>query len=111
MRDKFVVAATLWAIVTGAGCKLDARIDATLALTGDPVNGASVYSNICEECHAADFNGTLKGPSLRILVPLNDDDEIVEQVIVGEGDMPAFGDDLVDQEIADVLVFLRQEIP
>jgi mono/diheme cytochrome c family protein len=94
-----------------AGCALDARIEAIQALTGDPINGESVYFNICEECHAQDLGGTNKGPSLLILVPRIDDDKILRTIIVGDGKMPAFGDDLLDQEIADALSYVRQEAP
>jgi mono/diheme cytochrome c family protein len=94
-----------------SGCALDARVEAIQALTGDPINGESVYFNICEECHAEDLGGTDKGPSLQIIVPRIDDDQILRVVIVGEEEMPAFGDDLLDQEIADVLSYVRQEAP
>ena len=94
-----------------AGCALDARVEAIQALTGDPVNGESVYFNICEECHAQDLNGTTKGPSLLILVPRIDDDKILRTIIGGNDEMPAFGDDLLDQEIADALSYVRQEAP
>lgn len=93
------------------GCALDARVEAIQALAGDPVNGESVYFNICEECHAEDLKGTDKGPSLLILVPRLDDDKILRTIIAGEDEMPAFGDDLLDQEIADVLSYVRQEAP
>ena len=94
-----------------AGCALDARIEAIQALTGDPINGESVYFNLCEECHAQDLNGTTKGPSLLILVPRIDDDLILRTIIVGNDEMPAFGDDLLDQEMADALSYVRQEAP
>ena len=98
-------------MLSAVGCKVEKRIEATLALTGDPANGESVYFNLCTECHGIDLNGTPTGPSLLILVPLNEDDEIIRQVIEGGGDMPPYGEKAVDQEIADVLSFVRQEAP
>jgi mono/diheme cytochrome c family protein len=94
-----------------ASCALDARIEAIQALSGDPINGESVYFNICEECHAQDLKGTELGPSLIILVPRLKDEKILRAVIIGKDEMPAFGDDLLDQEISDVLSYVRQEAP
>jgi mono/diheme cytochrome c family protein len=79
------------------------------ASEGDPANGKSIYASAgCGGCHtfsAAGSTGTV-GPNL-------DDSNVdfaaaVEQIKNGGGGMPAFGDRLSDQEIADVAAFVTQ---
>ena len=79
------------------------------ATEGDPANGKTIYASAgCGGCHtfaAAGSTGTV-GPNL-------DDagvelDAAVQQVKNGGGGMPAFGDRLSDQEIADVAAFVTQ---
>ena len=79
------------------------------ATEGDPANGKTVFASAgCGGCHtfsAAGSTGTV-GPNL-------DDasvefDAAVQQVKNGGGGMPAFGDRLSDQEIADVAAFVTQ---
>ncbi len=75
--------------------------------TGDAANGEQVFASAgCGGCHtfeAAGSTGSV-GPNL-------DDasltfDQVVEQVTNGGGAMPAFGDDLTEQEINDVSAFV-----
>lgn len=79
------------------------------ASEGDPANGKTLYASAgCGGCHtfaAAGSTGTV-GPSL-------DDsdmdfDAAFQQIKNGGGGMPAFGDRLSDQEIADVAAFVTQ---
>jgi mono/diheme cytochrome c family protein len=79
------------------------------ASEGDPANGKTLYASAgCGGCHtfsAAGSTGTV-GPSL-------DDsdmdfDAAFQQIENGGGGMPAFGDRLSDQEIADVAAFVTQ---
>ncbi len=80
------------------------RAGAVLTLTGDAVAGAEVFSDYCASCHAADGSGEF-GPSLQGTG--KSDEEIVDFVLNGESAMPPLGDDLTDQEIADVLAHVR----
>jgi len=81
-----------------------ATIDEVLALTGDVEAGATVYSDNCASCHAADGSGGT-GPSLIEEVPETSDEEIVDIVLFGREAMPDLG--LENQEVADVLAYLR----
>jgi mono/diheme cytochrome c family protein len=83
--------------------------DTGAATEGDAANGKKVFASAgCGGCHtfsAAGSTGTV-GPNL-------DDasvevDAAVQQVKNGGGGMPAFGDRLSDQEIADVAAFVTQ---
>ena len=77
------------------------------AMGGNAEAGAKVFASAgCGGCHtlaAANASGT-KAPNLDELQP--SEDEVAEQVRNGGGGMPAFGDKLSDQEIADVAAFV-----
>ena len=83
--------------------------DTGAATEGDANNGKKVFASAgCGGCHtfsAAGSTGTV-GPNLD---EANVDvDAAVQQVKNGGGGMPAFGDRLSDQEIADVAAFVTQ---
>ena len=75
--------------------------------TGDAANGEQVYASAgCGGCHtfeAAGSTGSV-GPNLDDAAPSFD--LVVTQVTNGGGAMPAFGDDLTEQEINDVAAFV-----
>lgn len=79
------------------------------ASEGDPANGKSIYASAgCGGCHTfspAGSTGTV-GPNLD--ESNVDFDAAVEQIRNGGSGMPAFGDRLSDQEIADVAAFVTQ---
>lgn len=75
-----------------------------LALTPDAANGATVYGSVCSSCHAADGAGDF-GPSLQGLT--DSDEELVATILNGKEAMPAYADELSDQEIADVLAHIK----
>jgi mono/diheme cytochrome c family protein len=74
---------------------------------GDPSNGAQIYASAgCGGCHAmeaAGSSGTV-GPNLDESQP--DLELVVDRVTNGQGAMPAFGDSLSEQEIADVAAYV-----
>ena len=79
------------------------------AAEGDAANGKTIYASAgCGGCHtfsAAGSTGTV-GPNLDDASI--DFDAAVQQIKNGGGGMPAFGDRLSDQEIADVAAFVTQ---
>ena len=78
-----------------------------LSLKGDATAGKSVFaSSGCGACHTlkdAGSSGTV-GPNLDGAKPSFD--KVVERVTLGKGVMPAFMDNLQDQEIADVAQYV-----
>ena len=83
--------------------------DTGAATEGDAENGKKIFASAgCGGCHtfsAAGSSGTV-GPNLDDASV--DFDAAVQQVKNGGGGMPAFGDRLSDQEIADVAAFVTQ---
>ena len=78
--------------------------------TGDAANGETVFASAgCGGCHtfeAAGSTGSI-GPNLDDSSPSFD--AVVQQVTNGGGAMPAFGDELSEQEINDVAAFVSGE--
>ena len=95
------------ALAVLVGCADQARIDDVLALEGDEASGAELYASSCASCHGDDGSGGV-GPSLIANVPDQSDDELVDTLLNGPESMPSFAD-LEDQELADILAYLRGE--
>lgn len=75
-----------------------------LDLTGDSTAGEAVYAANCSGCHGADATGGI-GPDLTEHSGNLSDEEIVLTIAEGSGNMAAVA--ISDQEIADVLAWLR----
>jgi mono/diheme cytochrome c family protein len=85
------------------------RIRAIQALTGVASSGGERFAASCARCHGDDGGGTDRAPNLHDRVPLRDDESLLRTLIQGKGGMPRWGERLGDQDLADVLAFLRQE--
>lgn len=74
--------------------------------------GAKIYKENCAECHGAKGAGTKKGiPLISGHALHHSEAEYIEQVTNGEGKkMPAFKDKLSDEEIAEVVKFVRTNL-
>ncbi len=72
--------------------------------------GANLYRSAgCEHCHGEGGIGAKKGPPLigRTFQKQWSDEKIKNQLILGGKKMPAFSDDLSDDDIAKLIVYLR----
>lgn len=81
-----------------------------LKLTGDPVAGKAVFTGAssCGGCHTladAGASGAV-GPNLDEAKP--NTELVVSRVTKGQGGMPAFGEQLTPQQIADVAAYITQ---
>lgn len=83
------------------------RVDAIVALPRDAEAGATTFADRCAGCHGPDGGGSGFAPSLFERVPSRDDLSIVQTLLQGRGQMPAWGEVLDDHALADVLGFLR----
>ena len=105
-------------IVTAAGCGGDDDSAATTADTagetttgggGGSTAGAEVFASAgCGNCHTLEAAGASgsTGPNLDELQP--DKETVVSQVTNGGGGMPAFADQLSEQEIQDVATYVSE---
>jgi mono/diheme cytochrome c family protein len=73
--------------------------------TADLKNGEAVFSDNCTGCHGLSGGGGNGGPNLE---PQDDVEANIKQVTNGGGGMPAFGDQLSAQDIADVAAWVAK---
>ena len=84
-----------------------ARVDAILALPGDTAAGETVFGRCAAAaCHGADGNSGTTGAPLRDEVPELSDERLIQIVLGGYETMAP--QNLSDQEMADVLAYLRE---
>jgi len=80
------------------------------ASKADEKAGAALYRDKgCVQCHGANLEGNKKGPALADIRndPAWPPEKITKQITDGGQKMPPFGESLTDQEIAQLVAFLR----
>ena len=81
-------------------------------VTGDAEAGLQIFQHNCLMCHAVTPNTKIVGPSLysEMRGTHARSAAAVRDIIVhGKGQMPALGSKLSDQEIADLLAYVRKQ--
>ncbi|RMG19332.1 MAG: hypothetical protein D6729_05615 [Deltaproteobacteria bacterium] len=78
-----------------------------LEAAADPVRGETIFLHECAACHGDDGRGGGGGPSLYERVPGRDPEALLQQILIGVGEMPTWGEILSDQELADVFAYVR----
>lgn len=68
--------------------------------------GNDIFAASCSSCHGNNGQGAY-GPALAEYQRLADAEAVVDQVILGGGDMPSFADALSDDQIAAVTTYIR----
>ena len=85
---------------------IDQYTQSVLNLSGDPVQGRSIFVMNCVACHGQWANGKV-GPNLHGVSDRRSDARIVQQVVSGETPpMPQFQPS--PQDMADLLSYLKQ---
>jgi mono/diheme cytochrome c family protein len=112
MKRRTVALMGCWLAVVGAlGCE---------ARDPTPVGrGARIFARTCAGCHGADGRGTLRPGLSRPPRDLTKPDfqaqisneQLRHSIRIGKGQMPAFGGLMGDEEIADVIAFVRTLVP
>ncbi len=98
-----LLVASCW---VGCGSSRDGEIT---KLTGSSTNGLVVWGSNCASCHGpAGMGVTGTGPNLVAGHAADHDDTYMAKVILnGEGTMPSFSSSLSNQQIADVIAYIR----
>ncbi|HEU5352189.1 MAG TPA: cytochrome c [Terracidiphilus sp.] len=67
----------------------------------------------CAHCHGADLAGTKKAPSLVNIRKKKQwtDERMANQILNGGKKMPPFSDSLSDQEVSEIVAYLRAKHP
>ena len=79
-------------------------------MAGDPFRGQSVYTAHCAGCHGGDGAGVLSGtPSFKAgsTVLMKADSELLITIRQGFGVMPGFNGRLKEDQIYDVITYIR----
>ncbi len=82
------------------------RVEEIKSLTGDAAAGATLFTGNCARCHGEDARSGSAGADLPA-VANEDPDRAIETILTGNIVMPRFGEQLSDQQIADVLAHLK----
>ena len=111
MKRKYVVAVLGFALAAcvlfseGARAQFGLRRD-TLPQQG----GEAIYSGICQDCHMPDARGATGAgsyPALAHNTNLETASYAIAVVVNGQKAMPAFGSAFTDQQVADVVNYVR----
>ncbi len=71
------------------------------------LQGAVIFQNKqCRNCHALGGTGGRRGPDLSSVGTRMDEPQLVRQVIQGGGNMPAYGNNLSQQEVRALVTYL-----
>ena len=89
------------------------RINSVLSGEGDPAAGSLVFANAnedetCSDCHGESGEGDI-GPPLEGQFASKTEWALLNTILGGRGDMPAWGDRLSDQQLTDLFAWLRLE--
>lgn len=97
------VLASLFFTLAALACGPSSRSDIILGLTGDAAAGEATYAADCAACHGADGQSGSANKDIR-----EGGEDLVEEVLSGNDEgMPAFDEQLSDQEIADLLAYVE----
>jgi mono/diheme cytochrome c family protein len=115
MKIGMAAAAAIIGLVATAGARADTAQDmgAGAMNRNTPYNfqgGEAVFKNICQGCHMANAQGAVGAgayPALAKNPKLEVAGYPVAVILHGQKAMPAFGDLLNDQQIADVVNYVR----
>ena len=100
-----------------AGCDVQRRkSDAELGLNPQQAAGRKIYDQYCDQCHEPYSSRGKKGPALKGVfkkpelsisgLPANDE-RVGEIIRYGRSKMPAYGRELNQQQIQDLLAYLH----
>jgi ubiquinol-cytochrome c reductase cytochrome b subunit len=71
-------------------------------------SGAAVFqAKQCRNCHALGESGGERGPALDTVAVRLTEDQLIRQVIQGDGNMPAYGNSLAPAETTALVAFLK----
>ncbi|HXS08162.1 MAG TPA: cytochrome c [Rhizomicrobium sp.] len=115
MRTPLAAAAAIISVAAVAGARADTAQDmgAGAMNRSPPYNfqgGEAVFKNICQGCHMANAQGAVGAgayPALARNAKLEVAGYPVAVIVHGQKAMPAFGGLLNDQQIADVVNYVR----
>jgi mono/diheme cytochrome c family protein len=89
-------------------------VSASQEAKANQLAGARLFQRYdCGHCHGTDLSGTPKGPALMGIGmdKLWPAEKMTQQILLGGVKMPPFGDSLTDEEIGQIVAYLRGARP
>lgn len=107
----------LCAALTLCGCDAERRkSDTELGLSPQQATGRKIYDQYCNQCHEPYSSSGKKGPGLKGVfkkqylpvsgMPANDE-RVGEIILYGRSKMPAYGRELNQQELQELLAYMH----
>jgi mono/diheme cytochrome c family protein len=91
-------------LIFAAGC-VSERAEEIATLEGDPDAGAVLFSQHCIRCHGV--NARAGSADVDLVFAFRDDEvDAIDEVLEGNFGMPNFGENLNDQEVADIAAYV-----
>lgn len=112
---KHIILASILTVATfsvqcGADKKTTAeRIKDISALTANIDDGENAYATHCSFCHGINGEGKSDAPAIPEAIEGRSDTELYTAVIDGIGSMPGLGSKLTDQEISNIVAFIKSD--
>lgn len=102
-------------LLAGCGKDKEKMSDAELGLNAQQAQGRRVYNIYCQSCHPAYSSHGNKGPGLKGVLKNQylpsgltaTDEHVIQSIVRGRNMMPAFGNQMSQQEIQDVVAYLH----
>jgi mono/diheme cytochrome c family protein len=103
---------TLFALVLGLACSGSVHAQVLGPPTKLPLQGGeAIYKGVCQDCHMPDARGGKVGPIGYPALAANPKLEVsgypIAVVVHGQKAMPPFGPSLSDEQVADVVNYIR----
>lgn len=106
MRRRLLTAALIVpALVLGA-CGADPATSSIASLSADVTAGKTLYATNCASCHGSDAASGSANKNVANEVQSNAS-AAIGTILSGDGQMPSFASTLSDQEIADVVAYIK----
>ena len=87
-------------------CGVDPATSSITSLTADTSTGQSLYQANCQSCHGADAaSGSAKKPVATEVK--SNTQAAIATILSGDGEMPSFASTLTDQQIADIVGYIK----
>ena len=110
MRDGLRVVAVLGLAAVFAPLRAQVAHTSKRASAGDAAGGGDVFQRQCVMCHSSEPDTKIVGPSLYHVMrgPHAMTTRAVQEITAnGKGTMPSFRDKLTDQQVVDLIAYLR----
>jgi mono/diheme cytochrome c family protein len=110
-----LLSCVLIVLLGGCGKDPEKMSDAELGLNAQQAQGRRVYNIDCLSCHPAYSSHGNKGPGLKGILKkpylpsglTSTDEHVIQSIVRGRNMMPAFGNQMSEQEVQDVVAYLH----